>query len=224
MAAYVEHEFSKGFMLDEERIRKINDIICTRGKEILPEFQPNYEIYRADSFKYTTKDIQDIFREENSEWQKIQRITVRINHDKLFNLELDFDNDGKTRLLIDGEDRDKVFILFSELRQYVSNEICIIKFANGFNTSFFLNLVFVGYFISLGSVLFTEFFQIKTDPLFDQALASQDILVKLNFLVSKSNPSLQFIKLQNFSIQAIFMFVLLLIFTASSLSKLNLRI
>lgn len=109
MRAFVEHQFTKGFILDEERIRKLNEILIKRGEEFSPDASPTYEVIRADSIKYETKDVQEIVNEANAEYKKITELRVVMGEQKDFELNLDFNDDGKTDLTISGSDRDKVF-------------------------------------------------------------------------------------------------------------------
>ena len=57
MGAFVNHTFTKGFILDEERIRKINELLSSRGITVNPICTPIYKVYREDTFSYITNDI-----------------------------------------------------------------------------------------------------------------------------------------------------------------------
>jgi hypothetical protein len=43
-----------------------------------------------------------------------------------FDLNLDFGSEG-TKLHIEGKERDVVYLIFSELKQYIANEVTVIK-------------------------------------------------------------------------------------------------
>ena len=183
MSAYVEHEFEKGFILDEERIRKINDLLGKRLPEDQGYPKPTYKVYRADSFTYTTLNVQDIIEEENTEWQKIERITVSVKAEKRLELELDFDV-GHTALTIEGEDRDLVFLLFSDLRQYLSSVVNIYRrlsprtIRSSIAVSSFL-LLLLGFAVLVLTPSIPE-------EAVRLAIGSQDITEKLDFLISRS--------------------------------------
>ena len=121
LSAWVQHSFSRGFALDEGRIRKIHDLICKRLPASGAYPDPRFKVYLADSSSYTTLSVRDILSEDNDEYQRIERITVSVDDDRLHFL-LDFDQ-GKTDLSIDGVDRDVVFLLYTDLGEYLSSEI-----------------------------------------------------------------------------------------------------
>ena len=124
--AFVDSEFTKGYILDEERIRKLNEILVTRAGQIHPDCKPTFKIYKADTFSYTTDDLQKILSENNADWEKIERFTIFMKYEDDFYLNLDFGNEV-TKLHIEGKERDVVFLIFSELKQYIGNEIATIK-------------------------------------------------------------------------------------------------
>ncbi len=186
MGAFVNHEFEKGFFLDEERLRKINDILVTRGISNPADDKATYKVYRSDAFTYSTDNLQEILSEDNAEWKKIVRITALLKNSD-FSLELDFDS-PKTTLHIEGEERDKVFLLFSELRQYLSNEVNIftkrvLKSQHIRLFSLMLMLVLFIYALSRFSSLNPNDISIET------ALASDDVSLKLNYLLEKYDSS-----------------------------------
>jgi len=126
MGAFVDHKFRKGFLLDEERLRKLNDMLLTRGEQLPNECKPTYKVYRADGLTYTTEDIQQILCEDNADWQRVVRLVVSMQAEDDLSLELDFD-EQQTTLHIEGNDRDLVFLVFSDLKQYLANEVFIIR-------------------------------------------------------------------------------------------------
>ena len=185
MAAFVSHEFTKGFLLNEERIRKINHIIRERLRAFDDDVVSEYKIYRADSFVYETSDVEDIIGEDNAEWQKVIRITVSAVYSDEISLELDFDFSGTT-LRIEGSDRDNVYLLFSDLRQYLENEVNTIRRypqARRFVPT--LVLLIPLFFFSM--FVFNFYTLTRSDE--DSTLSiieSNDIHIKLNFLVESS--------------------------------------
>src|SRR5687767_6503838 len=115
MAAYVEHKFTRGFLLDEERLRRLRDIIAKRTEHA--NLPLTFKVYRGDSYSYETDSLDDVAREDNEDWRKITRLDVLINGKDELSFELTFSKDGAF-LKIVGADRDKVFLLFSDIRDY----------------------------------------------------------------------------------------------------------
>jgi hypothetical protein len=191
LGAFVDNEFTKGYILDEERLRKINEILITRGSQIHNECQPMYKIYKADSFSYTTENLEKILQENNADWEKIERITIFMKYNDDFLLNLDF-GDENIKLHIEGKERDIVFLIFSEIKQYIGNEVAVIKPLITKKMKPFIPL-----FFSLIIVIFLMFsmfnndtFTTKTSISKDNALGSQDINLKINYLIeTQTDPS-----------------------------------
>lgn len=184
MGAFVSHEFAKGFLLNEERIRKINNILHERLKTFSDDERPEYKIYRADSFVYETSDLNDIIGEDNAGWQKILRVTVSVECSDKLDLELDFDRDG-TNLRIEGTDRDNVYLLFSDLREYLENEVNTVRhypLAKRLLPSFFLL-----FSIIIASAFLYDLYSTPRIDRFDveSILRTEDAHEKLNFLIEE---------------------------------------
>ena len=182
MGAFVIHEFKKGFLLNEERIRKINNILHERLKTFSEEGNPEYKIYREDSFVYETINLDDIIGEDNAGWQKILRITVSVECSDKLSLELDFDSDGTT-LRIEGMDRDNVYLLFSDLREYLENEV------NTVRRYPLARRLFTAILLFIPLIIISAFaFDLYSTPRFDgndveKILEMEDVYEKLNFLI-----------------------------------------
>jgi hypothetical protein len=188
MGAFAERVFDKGFLLDEERIRKLNAMLMTRGQHLAEECKPTYRVYRADTYTYTTEDIQEVIDEDNVSWQRIVEFDALLDAGSDLSLQLQFRQEGPpTLLLIEGEDRDNVFLLFSELRQYLTNEVNTIQPL--------AKRIYRGILVVLGIMLVASaaYALFGLDVYFrgrvpdrlsvEAALASQDIAEKLNFLI-----------------------------------------
>jgi hypothetical protein len=132
MGAYAEQAFNKkGYILDEERLRKINSLLCQRVKDIPNSPIPVYRVFRSDSFTYSTKNLEDIICEDNYDYQRIERIYIYHDSEKAaspyeadegFHLLIALEKD-EIYLKIRGENRDLVFLLLSELKQYISQKL-----------------------------------------------------------------------------------------------------
>lgn len=221
MRAFVEHQFSKGFILDEERIRKLNEILIKRGEEFSPDVSPTYEVIRADSIKYETKDVQEIINETNAEYQKINELRVVMGEQKDFDLNLIFNDDGKTDLTISGSDRDRVFLLFSDLREYIDNEVCTIRLwiENIGSNSFFMILSLI--YIFIPSLLLIAIRKYGSSPeIVESVLMSNSVSEKVNYLIERDIRLFRIFSEGQLSILLIGFFI---IFCVSFLLALNRR-
>jgi hypothetical protein len=198
MAAFVKHRFRKGFLLDEERIRKINAILNERLASLETSTQPSYKVYRADAFSYTTSDVADVVHEENSDWQKITRITVSAASDDKLRLALDFHESG-SGLEIEGEDRDFVYLIFSDLREYISNEVNVVRSVPKRAGAILGLMVALGVLLVAGTLLWShwtamsaELAQMVPDPtIVETVLRSNDVHEKLNYMIERGTTSAQ---------------------------------
>lgn len=214
MSAYVEYEFERGFILDEERIRRINEIIRTRLPTEDEHLVLNYAVYRSDSYVYMTQNVEDVIREDNGESQRIVRILASVQDARelprfvagfqsirglseqletsglrtRLSLNLDFDTNKRSGLYIQGEDRDLVYLLYSDLRQYLIHEVNVCRYLSGFalrvtaTSVLFLSAVtsIVAYFVNLVAS------QIQSPEIVKSVLESQSVIDKLNYLISKN--------------------------------------
>lgn len=182
MAAFVEHSFDNGFLLDEERIRKIQDIIATRLSKQSPPLKPKYKVYRGDSYSYVTESLEDVAMEDNDDWRKITRLDVLVEKGDALDFRLSFSHAG-SELNIKGEDRDQVFLLFSDLREYMNNDVATSKLTKNrykLMSSFLLLLPMVGFLVFM-------WLDIKpSNPLARQnALQSSNMVTKLDFIIQE---------------------------------------
>lgn len=130
MGAFVHEEFKKGFLLDEERVRKINDLIT---KRLIPgdKYEIKYKVFREDAFYYDTSSIDEILSEENIRGQKIEQLQIIVNEiieddkddNEKFQLVLEFDKETGVDLNVSGRSRDFVFLLSSDIKEYVKHNV-----------------------------------------------------------------------------------------------------
>ena len=121
MTAHASYQYDSRFTLNEEKLRKMNDILLRRGHNVDENCKPTYKIRRSDFLIYETQNIEDILREENSQWQKIEKIIINMVSGDALSLNLVFDKNIK--LDIEGDDRDTVFLIYSDLKQYIQNDV-----------------------------------------------------------------------------------------------------
>ncbi len=118
MGAYVEDRFEGGFLLDEARLRKIVDIITNRIRESFIRFK----VFRGDSYTYITSNINDVICEDNEDWRAITKLQIKLCKESPLEFNMSFSEEGVS-LYITGEDRDTVFLLLSEIREYAKNDL-----------------------------------------------------------------------------------------------------
>jgi hypothetical protein len=126
MAAFVEHSFPHGFLLDEERLRKLKDLIENRLAKMPTHPQLVYKVYRGDSYSYTTTSVEDVAKEDNEDWRRITRLELSVDSKNDLVFLLSFSAKG-CDLRITGADRDNVFLVFSDVRDYVHNEVAVVR-------------------------------------------------------------------------------------------------
>jgi hypothetical protein len=189
VAAFVEHSFKRGFLLDEPRLRKLKDIIESR--EIKSRYSKVvYRVYRGDSYSYETESVDDVVNEDNEDWRRITRLDVRISQreteedqENRLRFLLSFSDKEGCELRITAENRDRVFLLFSDLREYIQHEVTVtrqIDEGQGRVLGMVLSVAII-----LATLLSTMYLTEHFDPeLSRQALNSPDIATKLNFLIS----------------------------------------
>jgi hypothetical protein len=183
MNAYAKKEFPGTFLLDEERLTKLSDIIHTRHAGKYPGDQVLFKVFRSDNFVFEAPSYGDVMREENGATNSIRKIEIGIRHDSL-RLTLAFDDVRGVSLDIEGEDRDFVFLLYSDIKTYIDAEIIKPR-------RFVLEketYEVCGYIImALGFLYFGLTYVIPSQakpP--DSVLASLDIHEKLNYILMRT--------------------------------------
>src|SRR5438045_3496982 len=131
MSAHVHHVFKKGFLLGEENLRKVNELLTKKIKERPNLPGPKFTVYRADSYSYKTENIDDIFNETNSEYSKIEGIEISIRKGDEFAFEISFDSNDQEKsansLHAWGEDRDFIYVLVSDVKSYLADEVFSVR-------------------------------------------------------------------------------------------------
>lgn len=183
IGAHVKYKFDKGFLFDEENLRKINDIISKRITDTI-----EYLVSREDSYSYKTINLEDIIIEDNLKWEKINEIEISVGNEH-FLLSLEFNEKG-TNLQINGDNRDDVFLLFSELKEYLSNEVCTKKITS----KFISNAIPIASISILFGILIAQMLISVRVPNIDgyvvsDLLQSTDINEKINYLIQSGTKS-----------------------------------
>ena len=126
MKARVKSKFGRGFLLLEEHLLKIDDII-TKRIESNDKVKVIYNVHRADDALITYDSAKDVISEENSNIDMINEIDIEAKDDHT-NVEIVFSSDYNTSMSIECGQRDTALLLSSDLKSYLNSEICIQKF------------------------------------------------------------------------------------------------
>ena len=119
MQAYADYSFPGTFFLDEERIRKISNIVNRRISNHPHNTGIKFVIYRSDSYVFETSDINDVTSQENTRDRHITALTFQVEHSSL-RFTLSFSGIDGVSISIRGEDRDFVFLLYSDVKEYIN--------------------------------------------------------------------------------------------------------
>jgi len=211
MKASLKKYYKKGFFLTEENLIKINDIILKRTKE--KEFSENiiYKLYRSDALVYESSEYNKIIQEENSKRNLIDRLEINFDNE-LFKLNLIFDKKENTSLKIEADDKDFAYLIFSDLKEYLTTEI--LKFRGfSFKDKQYERMIIPFFLIIFLMIIFLSLFKglQYTDEQINEIISSDSLHLKLNYLVEKTH---QTGKELRESPSPFYGFIIILIFTA----------
>lgn len=176
----VNFNFKDGFILSEEHLQILSSMIKGR----YAEEELIYRITKSNSYIYQTLDIDEIFREENSKANLINKLDIVINNEDKIKFHLCFEKGEYSYLRISGNDKDNIFLLYNEIKTYVEKEITTVKTFFSYST---LQSISSGILtlLLLSAMLYMLMGVINSEPEgFIEALNSSDVLVKLNFIIS----------------------------------------
>ncbi|MEB3901853.1 hypothetical protein ODI84_16905 [Pseudomonas putida] len=127
MKAYLETSFKKGFLLTEEGLIKLDDIVRKRLFPAEPSKTLKYKVFRVDGMLLEFDVPAEVVSEENSSRNAISRLEVSYAGDSKF--QLVFDPKKEVELEIESDDRDLAYLLFSDIKEYLNSDfkISIIK-------------------------------------------------------------------------------------------------
>lgn len=128
MRVEVQSEFSKGFFIDEEALKKIDEIIRNRigGQE---GFAIAFSVSRIDFAKIEYDSINDLLEnEDNSRIAQVSKLEIQAGSDRS-NLTLVFEKGKKTRFNIESDIRDSAILLSADLKEYLKGEVLIRRLA-----------------------------------------------------------------------------------------------
>lgn len=183
MGANVEHQFQKHFLLNEERLWKIKDILEARFKEYNYSEPLAYKITRNDSYKYDTHDVEKIIKESNESWKRIIQLEIYMNSKfNDLNFKLNFSNRGVS-VDIDGNNRDQVLLISSDIKSYIENDVA--NKLSPLQVENYSLLLFYPLFI-ISFIIYILLDRIGSRSSIKAILASDDYEAKLNYLISRT--------------------------------------
>ena len=190
----VNYCFKKGFILSEEHLQIVSSMI----KERYPDEDVLYKITKSDSYIFQTSDINEIFKEENGNANLINKLNIIINNNDYINFDLCFEKGEYSFLKIVGEDKDKIFLLYNEIKVYVEKEITTVKTFWAYDAlqticSTLSTLLMLGCMLFM--LTFFSYSETKgSNEKLNEALHSSDIMVKLNYLILKNGDNRKFVE------------------------------
>lgn len=182
MNAHLQSEFKKGFFLTEENLIKLSDIIHRRVADVGINARTHFKVYRIDGVVYEVEGYAPVIGEENSRRNAIKRLEILCNL-KPFELKITFDEKEPVELLVEADNKDFAYLLYSDIKEYLMSEV--LKFrsfkfdsllSSGATLPFFalmLPLFVVTYFRSNVSVEESA-----------RIIATDNVQEKLNFLIN----------------------------------------
>lgn len=182
MAANVEYDFKNHFEIDEEKIRRIHSIIKARvPAETVSKI--GFTVTRADNLIYLTFEINDVINESNDSISKITSLEIN-SKDDLLNLSVIFNDKSGASIRVTGEDRDNVFLLSSELKEYISKEVTTLKKWGILDPKIMMSTMLLSFLAFFCYQLTTEVAKISEESI-KPLLDGTDINEKLNFLIER---------------------------------------
>ncbi len=119
----VNYSFQNGFILGEEQLQTLSSKI----KERYPKEELIYKITKSDSYVFQTVDINEIFKEENGNGNFIKKLDMIMDNGDIINFSLCFEKGEDTSLKITGDNKDKIYLLYNEIKTYVEKEVTTVR-------------------------------------------------------------------------------------------------
>lgn len=178
----VDYTFKNGFILGVEHLHTITSKI----KERYPDEALIYKITKSDSYVYSSADVDDIINEENGSSNYIKKLEVILNSSETINFNLCFEKKQNTTLRIKGSDKDKIYLLYNDIKTYVEKEITTVRFFIDYESvSTLIGIVMIPLLFVAGCLAFSSFNEDKYRDAAINALNSNDLGIKLNYLIEE---------------------------------------
>ncbi|MBC7860521.1 MAG: hypothetical protein H7Z39_17465 [Burkholderiaceae bacterium] len=189
MNAHIENNFKRGFILTEETLIKLDDIIRKRLTSVNPEAVLQFKVFRSDGMLVEFDNPGAVAAEENSSRNAIKRVEI-LSAETAYKLSLKFDPKDNTDLAIEANDRDLAYLLASDIKEYVNSEV--LKFRSfSFDSATSSKHIFPFLMLPL---MFFSLSSIKESPKAEAVaavLANNDVQAKLNLLIESQSRSSQ---------------------------------
>lgn len=123
LPASIDEIVAESFRVNVEAFKNLDSILQQRCHESSSNLYVEYLVSRADSLKYTTRDIDDITRERNGSETRIKSVLAKISGAE--NSDLTFSVQFSDRVKISGEsdDRAALVLLASDVRSLLREEV-----------------------------------------------------------------------------------------------------
>jgi hypothetical protein len=123
VSARVSEVISRSYRIDENALRDLDAIVRSRCQEIVPSPKLTYEVVREDSLTYETNSVDDIVAERNGPQTRIRSVTLKVSHGDAISLRLEFSPSNGIDIDASADDRAKLSLLASDLRNLVRDEM-----------------------------------------------------------------------------------------------------
>lgn len=181
MNAHIETNFKRGFLLTEEALIKLDDIIRKRLSTVETSAKLQFKVFRVDGMLVEFDNPGAVAAEENSSRNAIKRVEI-LAAGPAYRLSLKFDPKDNTDLAIEANDRDLAYLLVSDIKDYINSEV--LKFRS-FSFDSVMNSKNIFPFLMLPFMVF-GISNIKESPKAETVaavIASNDVNAKLNLLI-----------------------------------------
>lgn len=181
MNAHLETTFKRGFLLTEEALIKLDDIIRKRLRTNDPAAKLQFKVFRADGMLVEFDSPTAVAAEENSSRNAIKRVEI-LSSEQSYKVSLKFDPKDNTDLAIEANDRDLAYLLSSDIKDYLHSEV--LKFRSfSFDSALNSKIVFPLLMLPMSLVTLYGMKENPRPEIVSEVLKSGDVQTKLNFLI-----------------------------------------
>lgn len=181
MNAHIENNFKQGFILTEEALIKLDDIIRKRLTAVNPTAVLQFKVFRVDGMLVEFDNPSAVAAEENSSRNAIKRVEI-LSAGPAYKLSLKFDPKDNTDLAIEANDRDLAYLLASDIKEYINSEV--LKFRSySFDSALSSRHIFPFLMLPLMFFSLISMKEVPKDVTVAAVLATNDVQAKLNFLI-----------------------------------------
>ena len=206
MNAHLETNFRRGFLLSEENIIKLTDIISKRLAPFESDARVLFKVYSIDGMLLELDTPSSVAAQENSSRNAVKRVDF-VSSGASCKLLLQFDPEDNVDLKIESSDRDLAYLLFSDIKDYLHADV--LKFRS-FSFDAALNSRNAIPVFMLPFFLF-PFLMEKEGPsaaTVSKVIESKDAQTKLNFLIEHRPNNYDLGKVSNFAVSFMAIFFL----------------